>query len=521
MALPTNVNPGDGNNNSSPPDTPSLPVIPAPRIPEEPAPHDLIMANPLLEDEDEDQFHSLPEFDETPAPVTPAAPVPPPAPPVQQAPPVPQAPVAPPVPQPAPAAQPTPQPVPTPAPQPVAQQPIQPPQPVQPAQPPAQPSRNFIEDEPTDFIDKKNKKLIPFGGKKSKPVSADKFDDRENRKKKAKAVQVGVLALLVGTTGFGIWNAVNPPQGASLDDVYSIVAANDNDESFPFERGAAFSENFIEAFLERDTDTSTRGYDLTNYFYTGSMEANIADPRIEPAGNSGQRLLTTPKVVDQGVISGTDGRSAYFVVAAFVETLDLSVGTPTDDVGKRRPVTKWLVFNVNVFFDKKTDKMYVTPNSPILVPTGNVGASAELPEAKKLGTGEQDSKLATEVKSVVQGYLSEFAKASASKPGNIVDYVPEKPKVSLVQGLAGEFTFESPTDPEASISFQAFYALTDSEEPDPNTAKVDVTVRWKDATSPAPIVYTSEYLMTLEKQPNKKWLVTDMFPRRFAPVEKD
>lgn len=372
------------------------------------------------------------------------------------------------------------------------------------------------DEEANEFINKKQKKLLPFGGSKSdktkgKDDRASKFDAREDRRTKARVVQAGALAALVGLVGFGGYNAIKPPVGVTADEMNFAISEAISTQDFPFERGSAFSEAFIEAYLEVGQGRELASSDPTlDYFYTGTFSAS-GEPTINTTSGFSQYIVSAPRVFQRTPVSS---ESASFVVGTLVES---SLTNP-EDSNVINPSLKWVFYNVNVFYDKTTDTLAVTPNSPTLVPNKNVGASIDIPPAKAPGDGVENSDIKESLRSTVGGYFEAFAKSSAANHDPINQYLLQgaKSDPSLLTGLDGKFQLSG--TPEEAINYTVYGV-----EGDPNSLALDVKVIWEDATISADLAkaqYTGNYYLKLTKSGNL-WLVSAFAPRNYtrAPVQ--
>lgn len=361
------------------------------------------------------------------------------------------------------------------------------------------------------FIDKKARKLKPYGGAKSKRKDINSYDQRQNRRQKAAMVQFGVLGLLSLLVLFGFYNAVIPKKQLGVDDVNAIIAANEAALSFPIERGESLTEDFLKAYLEVTPEDISKGDPLLGYFYTGTLGGDVSST-MTPSGGFLQRILVAPKVYK---VTPITEYSAAFEATALVESY-VAPGSqqPSGAAGEGEATgPKWVSYNVNLYYDKDTDTISVTKDSPTLLPPIAIGNGSEIPEEKLPGTGVTNDTLDAEVQSVVFGYLEAFAAASAENHTNLDQYLPRDNKdTSLFRGLNGKYKLDG--TPDTAIEYKAY------ETEDPNVVRVDATVNWVDSIDDLnKATYKSRYLIELEKQDNGQYLVIYMAPRFYSIAE--
>lgn len=376
-------------------------------------------------------------------------------------------------------------------------------------------SGESLEAEESNFVDPKNKKIKPFGGAKSKKrdknandSAARRYDSREDRRTKARVVQAGVIAALVGMVGFGGYNALNPPVGASPEEVNAAIEAARLADNFPQDRGAAFAEDFITTYLTYSAENAN-SQELLTYYYSGVIGGAAAESTAT-FNNVSQTLVSSPKSYKYVPLTSS---TAAFEIGALVQTF--SPATPVDP---QLQVTaqdkyKWVFYNVNVYYDETTDTMAVTPDSPSLIPNASFGAAADIPDEKLLGTGEPSPGLAAAVRDSLYGYLEAYAVSTPTSHDLLNQYLIDggDSGPELIKGLGGRF--ELAGGAETAVTYKAYIV-----EGKPNTTKLDVKVQWRDLSVPeetGALIYTSRYYIQMVKQANGQWLVDASAPKYY------
>ena len=346
------------------------------------------------------------------------------------------------------------------------------------------------------FVDEKNIKLKPFGSSHRK-IKENDFDKRKNLRKNAAIVQFTVIGLIIILIGLGVKSAIFPAKSLTIDEVSQIAIETTGMTNFPLTRGEAYASDFMKAFLTTEDNASRQ---VLGYFYNGNLTEGDNDNRNISSGYK-QRVLFGPTVY-----SATDltDYSATYTVGSLVQA-SLSNGDEASSTEGTEP--RWMFFNVNVYYDVDTDRMYITPESPTIVPTTEVGSIVDVPKAAALGTGSSDQAIATEVRSVVYGFMKGYAESTSENYSSLEQYIINDAPNSLKTGLGNIYKFSGTL--ENAVKYTA-YPTTD-----PNEVKLLVKVIWNTHLGPDSSIananYTSTYVMTLEKQ-SSKWLVSKFQP---------
>lgn len=353
------------------------------------------------------------------------------------------------------------------------------------------------------FIDEENLKLEPFGGKRK--VRVNDLDGRKNLRKRSQIVQYIVVGLVVLTVGFSVKSAFFPPESLSATDVQAIVAETAGVSEFPVEAGRSFATDFMKAYLTVNGDALSK--EALGYYYSGSLAAAESPNRSVTPGFK-QTVVYGPAVYESKALTPY---SARYTVGALVQPESVRSEAPADGSS-----AKWAYFNVNVYYDKVSKNFSITPDSPSLIPAVEVGDPTKIPTAQELGTGVLDQQVSDSLRSVIQGFIKGYAVSSPTDHSNLDQYIVSNSDVSLQKGLAKEFTLAGTEND--SILYQAYSTA------DPNIIKVAVTVTWRDQvgsdSGSNKLEYKSNYVMTLQKQANEKYLVSKFAPQYYVKSDK-
>lgn len=371
------------------------------------------------------------------------------------------------------------------------------------------------------YVDEKSGKLEPYAKRK---IKVSEFDQRKNRQKKATYIQWSVLALATVLVGMGVKNAVVPPATLSEEEVQGISMAVVGETAFPQERAAVVAENFVQTYLAvGNGDVSS---DALSFFYTGALsgEFDPENPSRNNASNSGnstingsfnQRIVVQPSVYESTSI---DDNTGFFTVGALVKP---GAYVEEDEQGRVPETTgddaRWMFFNVNIYYDDEKDKIYVTPDSPTLVPDKAVGGSADAPDMAPLGNGtEVEDSVLQEISTVIYGYVRGYANSTKDNFSEVEQYLSRSAEDKTKDGLGGEY--ELAGSAENAIVYEAYQ--TDN----PNEIKVHVQVSWLNKISLegnteelASVQYRSNYVATLVKDNEGKWEVQNFDSLKFVP----
>ena len=348
------------------------------------------------------------------------------------------------------------------------------------------------------FIDKKKKKIKPFGNKVSK------YDERKDVAV-AKKVQRGlVLGGLLVIIGLGVKNTFFPSY-VFTSDIAQSAKTSVGQTNFPLDKGQAFAEQFITYYVTLDEEDAV-SRNMLSYFYTGIMpESNVANgnatstPTVEARDNK-QRIIGVPVTYEKRSLTDY---SANYKISVLV----------TDENGQAQaanlnPTSHWLSFSVNVYYDAKTGAMSIHKGDPVVMPTYPITASEAAKDESKIGTGDEDANMKQPLKSTIQGYWKAFATSSVTSHDEINQYISDKEDKELYSGFNKTMKLAT-DDPATDITYKVYTSTNEDEW------KVDVTVKWADNTSSdskKAAIYTGRYIMTIKKIGNDKYVVTRAAP---------
>lgn len=349
------------------------------------------------------------------------------------------------------------------------------------------------------FVDKKNKKIKPFGNKISK------YDDRKDvatSKKIQRGLVLGGLAVIVM---LGVKNTFFPSHVFTSNDIAQIAKSSIGQTNFPVEKGKAFAEQFISYYVNLDEEDGV-SRNLLSYFYTGVMpETNVnngqvtSTPTIE-ARNNKQRIVGTPITYESRSLTDF---SANYKISVLV----------TDENGQAQaanenPTTHWLSFSVNVYYDEKTGAMSIHKGDPVVIPTYPITTSDAAKDESKIGTGDENTNMKSALKATIQGYWKAYATSSVTDHEEIDQYIEDKNNKDLYSGFNKTMKLAT-DDPSTDITYKVFNSVEKDEW------KADVTVKWADNTSSdskKAAIYTARYIMTIKKIGTDKYVVTRAAP---------
>lgn len=373
-------------------------------------------------------------------------------------------------------------------------------------------------DEPLDeeieeeqkYVDKKKKRIIPFGGKKSK-IKVDDFDKRKDTLKTVKIVRFIVMTIILAILLISIKNTFFPKQIYTPSQIEQIAQNAVGSTGFPIERGKAFVENFIEQYVQVDKKNKIN-QQILSYFYSGKITENTENNSTQNViGQPIQRVIIAPKVFESG--SYTED-TAWYKVSVMVTD---GTGNVIDNNGQMK--AHWISFYVNVYRDKKTDKLAIHKDSPTVIPTKPLTNSTELPNASVIGNGEINKDMKEALTPTIDGFIQAFANVTVDSHNEIDQYIPSKIEYSLISGFGG--TVKLANRPEVSITKEVYNTEN------PNEWKVLTVVDWEDVNSSSEnqdskskITYKSTYVMTIKKTSENKYIVTKFVPYSYLPETK-
>ena len=343
------------------------------------------------------------------------------------------------------------------------------------------------------FIDEKNLKLKPFGGRK---IKEGEFDDRANNRTYALVIQWVVIALIGVLIALGVKNALFPAKPLSIEEVAEIATIVTGQTNYPEERGKVYATDFIRAFLttgDKDADQ------VLGFFYNGSLSEGD-NKNLDVASEFGQEVLFGPSIYQSTVITEN---SSNYIVGSLVRS---HVPDPEDNE-KTASRTRWIFFSVNVYYDESSNRMYITPDSPTLVPKQEVGPIADVPPIQPPGLGVPDEETTKEIEPVIKGFMKGYAESTSNNYSSLEQYIINDAPRELKNGLGNEFGFSGGID--NALQFSA-YPTEDS-----GVIKVLMNVNWSNALGGIKADYRSTYIATLNNH-SGKWLVEKLSAIRYV-----
>lgn len=356
------------------------------------------------------------------------------------------------------------------------------------------------ENRPTDFVDKKSKKLLPFGRKTS--IDPSTFDKRTDLKKKAKRVQFAILAGLAVLMALGVKNALVPPSVLDEEEVAAIAVEANGGTGFPLNSGEGFARDFMKAYLSINNNEGDQK--VLGYFYSGSLkESEQPTNTVQSASRFRQTVIAGPTVYSRTALTPYSGS---YTVGALVQPADTNAPAPNDG-----STLRWMFFNVDVYYDAETGRFAIPQGSPSIVPGPRPKSPSDLPEQAPVSTSDPSDELKAEVEATVVGFLKGYAVSSIDDHTAIDQYVTDPKDFKLVSGLEKQYVLSEgrPSD------FNAY----PGENPD--EVKIDLTVEWKSVVnSESNATYSSRYVMTLQKGADGKYLVSRFAPLHYQALEE-
>lgn len=353
------------------------------------------------------------------------------------------------------------------------------------------------------FIDEEKLKLEPYGNKNRKSIKVSDFDDRKNKARNAAIVRYSFLGLAALIALLGVKSSFFPPEQWTAEEIQELSLAANDITGFPIDAGKGFAVDFMKAYLSDSKDKV--GNTVLGYFYSGKMQSESTDTRYMHQ-NLKQKVLYGPTVYS---VTPLTEHSTSYVVGALVESSNAEAAAPND-----ASASHWEFFNVNVYRNSSTGALSITPDSPTVVPPSEIMSATDVPAPDPVGTGTVDETLTESLTSVVHGFLKGYASSTATDHSALDQYIVNDADHSLKRGLEGQYSFAGGI--ESAVKFSAYPTSV------PNEVKVKVSVRWANDISGNKEIrseYNSNYIMTLEKQSNEKYLVSKFAPEYFVAYD--
>lgn len=369
----------------------------------------------------------------------------------------------------------------------------------------------FIEPEPEpERIDKKKKKIIPTGGKKSKKskVKASDLDDRKNMATRAKIIRVFLFIVILLIIGLGIKNTFFPEQIYTPEEIDSIVKTSMGQTGFPLERGRQLAEAFVKDLLDDNSENIGRDNRLVKMLTGNNVnDGNVNLDFYSKTRGIEQIVLSDPSTYEYDTITDYLGRYKISTLVASYNSESLREST-TGDNSQPLVIAKenlynlsWVNINLNIYYNTETGNLSIIKDSISLLPEYNITGDSGIPPTIGLGNKTEDDEAISTLRPLMNGYFKAFASSSYKSHEEILQYIPSEPDPSLYSGYRGQVELDG--DPESAIQYQPY--KTDN----PDEWKVATTVRWKTVSGDAS--YVSRFTLTVSRS-GDKLLVTKILP---------
>ena len=380
------------------------------------------------------------------------------------------------------------------------------------------------------YINTEEEQIIPLGGEKSKkkPLQAKDFDKRKNRLTFVKLVRAFSFLAIIIVVLLGIKNTFFPSGTWSEEEVGDISKRALNDTGFPSKRGEAFVESFMKAYLTIDDKKPETKLYLSRFY--GAKDTDPSQSGSSTIPNTSKYYIGNQSEdgVSQSIISGpyvfhnynvSENVAQYKVTAQITDTNNK--GVTTSD-GKMLNTSRWVSFDVTVYYDKKTNSFVITDDSPSLIPNFSITNKnrIKLPDPKKIGTGDEASEMKATLSPTIDGFLIAFTKVTTLDHNEIDQYIPEDKPASLTAGFGGDVKLAG----TATQAIQKTIYKTDKSD----EWKVDAIVKFANnrassveknskKADDSDIIYQSRYILTIKKT-GDKYFVTKIVPYVYQPT---
>ena len=346
--------------------------------------------------------------------------------------------------------------------------------------------------------------------RKSK-LNGSKAQDRKNKNAQtAKTVRMAVIIGIVIVIIIGLYQCLMPKHEWTADEISIVSRQANGDTGFPMQQGAGVAQQFIEAYLQSTDESSKK---ILSVFYNGIDFSKANDSE----GADGATNMQTPSNVRQVIkagpylyeelATGPNGDAASYKFGALVYRIDTQSNNAIVGKDGKTPDFKWLFYQVDVHYDKETNKFVISKNSPTRVPEPKMQSSSSIPQYSLPGNGQEVEGL--DEKSM-QDLITTFFKAWAkSDDASMVNITDGSSLPSVHEGLDDQVVIDGNGDPSFKIygppSTDPYYRAL-------------VTVNWREniGNQGDGYVQTSMYVLKLKKQ-GSKFIVVDVQPYKYIP----
>lgn len=373
--------------------------------------------------------------------------------------------------------------------------------------------------------------------------------NRNGYEKKAKTMRLFVIATCVLLVVGGTVSMFMPRKTLTTAEVTSIAQQVSNNTGFPLGDGAGIAQQFIKVYAETTGDYVLRNQMLSIYYNgvattgadvttdgqatdqnggsqggEGDVQDGSTNGNIPPASGSDnaslnamsassdavkQAIVYGPYVYTQKALTKNSGQYTIGVVV-YRTSGDKNNPQPVKDE-KGNIIYKRMFFDVGVYWDDKTQKYAITPDSPTLVPETSMIARAAAPKEVPIGDGNVDKDLAdSSMDSLIGDYMTAWA---ASKTSSIENLTTQDATPNAKIGLGGSVKLNG------GVGQGVQYKVYDPVAGVDDLYRVEADVKWMDALdeqSKEWLGYTSTYIIYLRKS-GSKFLVYDIKPKAYAP----
>lgn len=342
------------------------------------------------------------------------------------------------------------------------------------------------------FVDKENKKVLPFGGNK---IKTRNFDERKNKKVGLIIIRLVVMSLFVGMFGLGIYNTFFKME-RSDEEIEKLVLQRMGDTGFPLDRGQAFAEEFLHYYLNFNKEDIANQRMLAQY-YTGDSKGSVSSLNVSMPILNKQRPIQMPITFERATPTSYLG---VYKMSVLVTDENGNYLTADNNLSAH-----WLSFQINVYYDVETKQMTIHPDSPTSIPTYAITNNANLPAEAKLGNGKTSDSMISTLTPTVEGFIKAYLNSSTTNHNEVIQYIPDEKPIDLISGYGGTMKIAD----GSNIQFKVYQTNN------PDEWKVDVRVNLQDTIVVDPTntaTYKNRYVMTVVKTPGNKYLVTKFSP---------
>ena len=346
--------------------------------------------------------------------------------------------------------------------------------------------------------------------RKSK-LNGSKAQDRKNKNAQtAKTVRMAVIIGIVIVIIIGLYQCLMPKHEWTADEISIVSRQANGDTGFPMQQGAGVAQQFIEAYLQSTDESSKK---ILSVFYNGIDFSKANDSEGADGATNMQIPSNVRQVIKAGpylyeeLATGPNGDAASYKFGALVYRIDTQSNNAIVGKDGKTPDFKWLFYQVDVHYDKETNKFVISKNSPTRVPEPKMQSSSSIPQYSLPGNGQEVEGL--DEKSM-QDLITTFFKAWAkSDDASMVNITDGSSLPSVHEGLDDQVVIDGNGDPSFKIygppSTDPYYRAL-------------VTVNWREniGNQGDGYVQTSMYVLKLKKQ-GSKFIVVDVQPYKYIP----